>query len=125
MSIQHTSNKYEYIRTYPHLLSLHITHSCGASDWRRTEHSTLRHCAAAWVRMCGCSAPIARLASGPYVTRSPGVVDRTLSAHPSCRQLTSHLSHSYISTPLSSITLVFPSAGVFSLCPGVLRQRES
>ena len=55
---------------------------CGASDWRRTVHSTLRPCAAAWVRVCGCSAPISRRASGSYVTRGLGVVGRTFHACP-------------------------------------------
>ena len=105
-----------------HCASLSATaHSCGASDWRRTEHSTLRHCAAAWVRMCGYTAPIARRASGPYVTRGPVarmlLIALWVRALPSVVAgtwpLTSH-TYKFYKHSFSSITLAFPS-GVFSL----------
>ena len=76
--------------------------------------------------MCGCSAPIPRRASGPYVTGGPGVVDRILRACPAVwlqaldlSPLTLILVYKH---SISTITLTFHS-GIFSLCPGVLRQR--
>ena len=117
---------------------------CDASQWRRTWSRTTANGSSA-TRVFHSGIPVVPLRSSTrypgsplplcfYVTRGLVVVDRTLCAclvTCSSRHLTSHLSHSYISTTHSlrpqGLCYSFPC--VFSVStgyePGVLRRRES
>ena len=82
-----------------------------------------------WLRVFGADTPARHSLGRPYVTQELVVVDRNLGGYPttcSPRHLTSHLSHSYLST--HSLRSHWPFPCLFSVStgyePGVLRQRE-